>query len=89
MSATKGITRAQKLDMAARRARGETLAQIAAAHDVTIRTVRHHLTWREPRQLSPCGTNAAYARHLRRGQQPCPDCCAAHAEDTRNRKAAA
>ncbi len=26
------------------------------------------------RALKPCGTNAAYHRHLRRGEQPCAEC---------------
>jgi hypothetical protein len=27
-----------------------------------------------PRTLSPCGTEAAYRRHLRHGEEPCDDC---------------
>ncbi len=27
-----------------------------------------------PRTLAPCGTTAAYARHLRHGEQPCDAC---------------
>jgi hypothetical protein len=36
-----------------------------------------------PRQLKPCGTPAAYRRHLRHGQEPCDDC--REAEYARNR----
>jgi hypothetical protein len=32
-----------------------------------------------PRKLRPCGTPAAYARHLNRGEKPCADCRAANA----------
>lgn len=32
------------------------------------------------RTLKPCGTNAAYARHIRNKEQPCPPCCEAHAK---------
>jgi len=27
-----------------------------------------------PRAPQPCGTRAAYERHRRRGEQPCPPC---------------
>lgn len=83
MSAPKGLTRADKLDIAQRRARGESLKTIAAAYGVAVRTVRHHLEWREPRQLQPCGTSAAYRRHLRNGERACPECCAANAAVTK------
>lgn len=32
---------------------------------------------RPPRELAPCGTPAAYRRHLRHGERPCSDCLAA------------
>jgi hypothetical protein len=32
-----------------------------------------------PRELKPCGTHAAYCRHIQRGEQPCAPCKAAHA----------
>lgn len=35
-----------------------------------------------PRKLKPCGTNAAYQRHRRKGEK-CPVCWAAHAEEIR------
>lgn len=31
-----------------------------------------------PRSLQPCGTAAAYVRHLRHGEPPCTDCLAAN-----------
>ena len=33
-----------------------------------------------PRTPAPCGTTAAYARHLRNGEQPCDACREANAE---------
>jgi hypothetical protein len=33
---------------------------------------------RQPRQLKPCGTRAAYLRHRSRGEQPCDACRAAN-----------
>lgn len=32
------------------------------------------------RELQPCGTYAAYRRHLRHRETPCTDCCAAYAK---------
>lgn len=37
-----------------------------------------------PRALKPCGTTAAYRRHLRRSETPCDAC--REAENSRNRK---
>lgn len=37
-----------------------------------------------PRTPQPCGTVAAYARHLRRGETPCDACRAANAERHRD-----
>lgn len=33
------------------------------------------------KELQPCGTNAAYARHKRNGEYPCEPCLAAHAAE--------
>jgi hypothetical protein len=38
--------------------------------------------------LKPCGTDAAYKRHLRRGEQPCRECKAAAARRRRGGGAA-
>ena len=41
----------------------------------------------EPRrELRPCGTLAAYRRHLRRGERPCAACRAASREQWRDRR---
>jgi len=37
----------------------------------------------KPRELLPCGTNAAYHRHRRKGEYPCTACLEAHAENVR------
>ena len=36
--------------------------------------------------LLPCGTNAAYGRHLNKGEKPCPACTQAHTEYTAERR---
>lgn len=38
-----------------------------------------------PRQLQPCGTVAAYKRHVRHGEEPCAACRAAWADYQRQR----
>ncbi len=40
----------------------------------------------KPRELKPCGTEAAYRRHKRHGEYPCGLCLAAHVEDVSNYK---
>ena len=90
MPSTKGITRSDKLDMMARRARGEKLATIAAVHGITVQTVRYHLTHESaPRILAPCGTLAAHKRHRRRGEQPCLPCMDALNASRRQKRTAA
>ena len=39
------------------------------------------------RELKPCGTTAAYRRHLRNGEEPCGECLAANAVAKGERKA--
>lgn len=41
---------------------------------------------RKPKELKPCGTNAAYQRHRRKGEYPCGPCLEAHAEDVQKAK---
>ena len=40
------------------------------------------------RELKPCGTSAAYRRHLRKGQVPCKACLAAARDEKRAQRAA-
>lgn len=42
-----------------------------------------------PPASAPCGTNAAYVSHYRRGEKPCDDCIAARAIYVAQRKGAA
>lgn len=37
------------------------------------------MSYRPPRNLEPCGTDPAYRRHLRHGEEPCRPCRDAHA----------
>lgn len=39
-----------------------------------------------PRQVKPCGTEAAYRRHLRNAETPCPECKRAAAEKRATRR---
>ena len=41
-----------------------------------------------PRQLRPCGTQAAYQRHLRHREVPCDDCTRANTEASSGKRAA-
>lgn len=38
-----------------------------------------------PRDLKPCGTSAAYRRHLRKGEEACAECLAAVAAEKQER----
>ncbi|GAA0935976.1 hypothetical protein [Actinocorallia libanotica] len=38
-----------------------------------------------PRELRPCGTNAAYLRHIRKGEEVCKPCRAAHQAENRTK----
>lgn len=38
---------------------------------------------KKPRVLKPCGTNAAYQRHKKRGEYPCALCLGAHTRDNK------
>lgn len=43
-----------------------------------------------PDIVRPCGTDAAYRRHIRHGEKPCPQCVTAHntaRQETRQRAA--
>lgn len=44
--------------------------------------------WLVARELKPCGTTAAYRRHLRKGQRPCKACMAAARDEKRAQRAA-
>src|SRR5690349_14094734 len=70
-----------------------TVHRILARHgsrlaDRKTRRPRKMERWREPkpRELKPCGTNAAYQRHRRKGEYPCTPCLEAHAKDVADAK---
>lgn len=70
------------------------VAKVVGCADGTVSKVLKRLRQEEPdpewvvvtrpprRKLKPCGTNAAYQRHRRRGEK-CTLCWAAHAEEIR------
>lgn len=76
---------------------GWTVNELTIIYRVSTRTVyrllsehgklRRDRKKRAPRkrskkkELKPCGTNAAYARHKRKGEYPCTPCLEAHAAD--------
>lgn len=68
---------------------GETQATIARKYGVSQSTVARVIRGRDrkpPRELAPCGTNAAYQRHLYNKQVPCDPCTAAHTADQAQRR---
>lgn len=65
-------------------ANGFSKVETAARNGVSLRTVFRCLdTVRKeiesPKQLLPCGTNAAYRRHYRKKER-CPECWEAHSK---------
>lgn len=78
---------------------GEPILAMAHRFGVSRETVYQSVTgmrWRHVSEppvdvpthptASPCGTVAAYRRHLRRGQEPCPLCRAANSLTSRARR---
>lgn len=61
-------------------AQGRTKASLAREYGVSVSTIRRTINRDEkpPRELLPCGTNAAYQRHRLKGER-CPECSYAHA----------
>lgn len=63
-------------------ANGKSVTEVAVRYNISRSTVKRLLAFanpKPPRELLPCGTNAAYVRHKRLGTRPCPACCEAHA----------
>lgn len=70
-------------------ARGNSKVSAAMKFNVSRRTV-YRIVERagsEPRtyELKPCGTDAAYHRHIKKKELACQKCLDAHAEATRQR----
>jgi transposase len=64
-----------------------TVYRILADHQVPLKKKRSRRK-RKPREkkpivLQPCGTNAAYQRHRKKGEYPCTPCLEAHAANVR------
>lgn len=73
-------------EIAACVAAGMTDQEIALHLGVSKRTARRYRPV-QPKVLRPCGTDAAYFRHRKHGEDPCLPCRAAHAEEERQRQA--
>jgi hypothetical protein len=65
-----------------------SIQQLSVIYKISERTVYRILARHQnprpklnPRKVMPCGTNAAYQRHRRKGEYPCPKCLEAHAAD--------
>ena len=69
--------------VAGRRLRPLEVARIVAAADVYRRSARYR------EDVKPCGTPAAYMRHLRRREPPCQQCLDARAQQERAKRAGA
>ena len=63
------------------------LQEANVSHRYNHRKKRKDDRVKSPRELKPCGTNAAYVRHRRHGEYPCADCLEAHNEENRKRRA--
>ena len=87
MNPRRALTKRQVREMSARIAAGMSKAQAAREYSVSVRTVYRMLDEQEIDyrvKIKPCGTNAAYMRHLRKGERPCPPCSDAHAKTNRD-----
>lgn len=77
----KKLTTRQAVALAADVARGMSREAAARKYNISARTVRRMLNddgVRKGYPLKPCGTEAAYQRHLRNKEIACDDCLAAH-----------
>lgn len=62
-------------------------AELSALADAALALARIAEEDSAPRQLRPCGTQAAYDRHLRNDEEPCGLCKRAHADAIREWRA--
>ena len=65
---------------------GQSLAHVARAVGTTPQTVKRWADPQRARRHSPCGTVAAYRRHIRYEETPCTACCEANAAAVREYK---
>lgn len=86
MTFTRALTPWQTAQVATLIANGKTRAEVAKKFGVSTRTISRIMNTdpdekpKKPRPLKPCGTNAAYQRHRRRGER-CWQCSEAHSRD--------
>jgi transposase len=73
---------AEVYNMYARGLSGRDIAEHFKVSPNTIyRILRRPMEEKEPKPLMPCGTNAAYARHIKNGELADAACLKAHAEE--------
>ena len=79
------LTPTQAAEVYAMRVRGVPVRNIAAHFKVSpatiYRIINRPLEERPPPKLKPCGTNAAYARHIQKGELADEACLRAHREE--------
>lgn len=80
------LTREQRMKVVTLVSKGHTKTSIANEFGVSVRTI-HRIFGEEKESYrpQPCGTNAAYMRHLRNGEIACTPCLEAHAKEERGR----
>lgn len=63
-----------------------TVQRILGDHQMPIaqHPRRKRKVVRAKKPLKPCGTNAAYQRHRRKGEYPCTPCLEAHAAEQKS-----
>lgn len=86
MTPPRKLTPRQARDMARDVANGMSRSKAAKKYKVSKATITNYLRDHEypyrdnvSRILQPCGTNAGYARHMRKKESPCLECYDAHA----------
>lgn len=99
---TKALTPEQEKKLAEEYLDGLKVKELSIFYRVSVRTVyrilaeqkvpkkakkgRRKFEKSKPRQLKPCGTDAAYQRHRRNGEYPCTACLEAHAAGVKRSK---
>ncbi len=92
MAPRRKLTPRQARELANDLVNGMTVAKAVEKYKISRGSVyyyrRDHEYGRDsiPRILLPCGTDAAYARHLRKKEKPCLDCYEAHALEMQRRR---
>lgn len=76
------ITVEQSAAIKKARAEGVMVKDLAKQYGVCLGTIAAHAAGKvlRPPPLEPCGTNAAYQRHVKKKEKPCLLCTDAHSE---------